>query len=276
MNISATLPDRFSTNVLPERFMSYKIAERLDYTGQELYDYLNGGAEVYISYGLVRMTGCKYSAENLPQVSVEIYEMATAADAFGIYTQSRDKEEFDYGQGSQSFPDFILFWKNNFFVIVNTPKVTMESAEAIISLATLVDKSILKKGNIPSIISNLPKENLIPAGYVYFHHYIWLNSYYFIANYNILNINDQTNAVLAKYNDGDGRLFLLIVEYPDAADAKTAYFQLVEKYVPELSTERPVVELEDKTWFACRLKDNKIMAVFNGASKQSVEQIMNN
>ena len=268
MNLSASIREKF-----PEQFMSYQATDRLNYTGKELYDYINGGAELYLSYGLVGMTGCKYNGEGLPQITVEIYEMTDSKNAFGVYTQSRDKEESDYGQGSQSFPDFILFWKDRYFVIVNTQEVVPESQKAIQYLAKLIDESISETGDIPAVVNLLPKEGLAPAGFLYFHHYIWLNAYYFIADHNLIDINEQTDAVLAKYDETGARSYLLIVEYPDENKAVEAYNRLKDNYVPEYTSADPFVQLEDKTWVTIWAKGNKLGAVFNGASKEKTEEL---
>ncbi|GHT29173.1 hypothetical protein AGMMS49574_05140 [Bacteroidia bacterium] len=259
--------------ILPEQYNSYKVTDWLDYKGDALYDYINGGAELYISYGLVGMTGCKYNGEDLPQITVEIYEMTSSKNAFGVYTQNRDKEEHDFGQGSQSFSDFILFWKDKYFVILTTQKATEKSKEAIHSLASLIDKAIPGEGEIPSIVNALPKEGLAPAGFLYFHHYVWLNAYLFIADYNIININDRTDAMLAKYGSADARSYLLLVEYPDEAEAEAAGKQLQIKFAPEWKTEQPIIQLEDNTWFSYRVKGNKLDAIFNGSSREEVEYI---
>jgi hypothetical protein len=260
-------------NQLPEQYNSYKVSDWLDYTGEALYDYINGGAELYMSYGLVGMTGCKYNGEGLPQVTVEVYEMTSAKNAFGVYTQSRDKEEQDYGQGSQSFKDFILFWKDKYYVIITTHKATPESGEAMRHIASLVDKSITGKGEIPAIIGELPQDGLAPAGFLYFHHYIWINAYLFIADYNIININEHTDAVLAKYGSADARCYLLLVEYPDHAEAEAAGKQLKEKFAPEWTVDNPIIRIEDKTWFTFLVKGNKLSAVFNGNTREQVENL---
>jgi hypothetical protein len=273
LNLFSAIAEKFPVDSLPEQFQSYRATDRLNYTGKELYDYINGGAELYLSYGLVSMTGCKYNGENLPQVTVEIYEMTSPENAYGVYTQSRDKEEYDYGQGSQSFPDFILFWKDCYFVIVNTQEVIPESEKAIQYLAELIDRSIPNKGKTPAIINDLPKENLLTAGFLYFHHYIWLNAYYFIANYNILNIDEHTNAVLAKYGDANTRSYLLLAEYPNEEKVSEAYNQLRKKYAPELNPDEPFVRLEDKTWFSVWKKGNKLGAIFNGNSREKTEEL---
>lgn len=275
LNSFSAIAEKFPADSLPEQFQSYHATDKLNYTGKELYDYINGGAELYLSYGFVNMTGCKYSGENLPQITVEIYEMTSSENAFGVYTQSRDKEEYDYGQGSQSFLDFILFWKDRYFVIVNTKEIVPESETAIKYLAELIDRLIPNAGNTPAIINDLPKENLVPAGLLYFHHYIWLNAYYFIADHNILNIDEHTNAVLAKYGDAGNRLYFLLVEYPDEEKTAEAYNRFLEKYAPELNPLDPFVRLEDDTWFSAWKKGNKLGAVFNGNTREKVEELLN-
>jgi hypothetical protein len=258
---------------LPEQYQSYKLTERLDYAGEALYDYINGGAELYLSYGLNGMTGGKYNADGLPQVTVEVYEMTAPKNAFGVYTQSRDKDEYDYGQGSQSYDDFILFWKDRYFVIITTQKATPESREALQYMASLVEQAIPGEGTIPALVAELPKEGLSPGGYLYFHHYIWLNAYLFIADYNIADIDDQTDAILAKYGDPDERCYLLLVQYPDSAAAAAAAGKLKSKFAPELSPDNPVVQLEDNTWFTLGVKDDRLSALFNGNSREQVETI---
>jgi hypothetical protein len=260
---------------LPEKIGDYRITDSMDYVGEALFDYINGGAELYLSYGLKGMTGCKYNGEGLPQITVEVYEMSSSENAFGVYTQSRDKEEHEYGQGSQRFKDFILFWKNNYYVLITSQKVTEESEKTIQHLAATIDQSIEKKGNIPKIINALPQKDLVPAGFLYFHHYVWLNAYIFIADYNLLNITDKTDAVLAKYGNADERCYLLIVEYQDTTETKKAYNQLKEKFASEKNGAQLTVELEDRTWFSTWMTDNRLYAIFDSKSELQIKRIYN-
>ena len=197
--------------------------------------------------------------------------MTSSQGAYGVFTQGRYSEEYDYGQGSQSIDDFIFFWKDRYFVVVTTPKLTPQSADGIKQLALLADKAIPDSGKTPDIVKLLPQEGLQTAGFLYFRHYIWLNSYYFIADYNIIDLNEQTDAVLAKYGTADSRCYLLIAAYPDTATANRAYLQLKQKFVPETGT--TFSRIEDNTWVAVWIKDNKLGAVFNGNSYETAEKL---
>lgn len=257
---------------LPEQFGTYRATERLAYTADNLFEYINGGAEMYLSYGLTGMEGRVYSAENLPDVTVEVYEMTEAKNAFGVFTQTRDKEEYTYGQGSQSQRDAVIFWKDRYYTVISASKITSESEEAIRFLASTIDKVISGKGKIPAIVGCLPEKDMAVAGYTYFHHYIWLNAQYFIADFNILNIDAQTDAVTAKYGSPEQRSYLLMVEYPDEALAQRAYEQMKKRFAPEVGADA-VVRLEDNTWFALWIKGNRVGAVFNGTARESTEQL---
>ncbi|MDR0698709.1 MAG: hypothetical protein LBG28_05770 [Tannerella sp.] len=259
---------------LPEKFDAYHISDRLDYKGEALYDYINGGAELYLSYGLAGMTGCKYNGDGLPQVTVEIYEMTSPANAFGVYTQSRDREECEYGQGSQRSGDFLLFWKDRYYVIITTEKATPESSKALLHIASAADKAITGKGRRPAIVDALPKKNIVPGGYLYFHHYVWLNAYLFIADYNIVNISDETDAVLAKYGDAEARCYLLMIDYPDMIAATTALEQLKKEFAPEASPcKRPELRLEDGTWFTTWTRGKRLCAIFEGQSPEQMNDL---
>ncbi|WP_455626309.1 DUF6599 family protein [Parabacteroides sp.] len=55
------------------------------FTGSGLYGFMNGGAEQFLEYGVSRLTArdVVYKGEDY---TIEIYEMPTAEDAFGIYS----------------------------------------------------------------------------------------------------------------------------------------------------------------------------------------------
>ncbi|MDR1172217.1 MAG: hypothetical protein LBL24_07175 [Bacteroidales bacterium] len=257
---------------LPEEIRTYRLAERVAYHADNLFDYINGGAEMYLSYGLTGMKGCRYVADDQPDVTADVYEMTEAKNAFGIYTQTRDREEYTYGQGSITHRDAVMFWKDRYFVIISTVKATPQSEEAVKQLASLIDKAISGKGEIPGVIASLPSEGLAVAGYLYFHHYIWLNAYYFIADYNLPDIDATTDAVLAKYGTPEKRMYLLLVEYPGKEAAAKACKKLKGEFAPAVEP-GTAIQLEDKSWFTVWTKDHQLGAIFNGSSREATEQL---
>jgi hypothetical protein len=74
---------------LPERLGAWSRSEEKSYAGQALYDYIDGGAEVYFEYSFSRVDMGYYSRE-ASEVLIEIYTMASPLAALGIYSCFRD------------------------------------------------------------------------------------------------------------------------------------------------------------------------------------------
>jgi hypothetical protein len=259
---------------LPGQVDNWSMTERMQITTREaLYDYIDGGAELYLSYGFKSALSCRYTREGHPEVTAEIFDLGSAPDAFGLYSQTRDKEETDYGQGSYYVNGAQFFWKGRYWISLITSETTEESVKLLHTLAGYINEKINETGERPAILSVLPAEGLVPGGFLYFHHYIWLNSYYFIASDNILGIDENTPAVLAKYGPPEERLYLLGIQYPDSARAAQAYASFGEHYFPE-GLKEGCIQLEDKTWLAAGLFGSVLVGIFNGMSREKTLELL--
>ena len=259
---------------LPGLIEGWTMTEQLAIgTHDDLYDYIDGGAELYISYGFKNAISCRYAKAGQSDVTAEIFDLGSSANAFGIYSQTRDKDEREYGQGSYYVSGAQFFWKGKYWVSLITGESTEESVRLLHSLAAYIDGKITETGDPPSILSVLPEEGLLPGGTLYFHHYIWLNAYYFIASENILGVDDHTPAVLAKYGSPEERLYLLVIQYPDIAKAERAYAAFATHFFPEGLTDNCIL-LEDNTWLAARLQGCMLVGIFNAKDREKAVSLL--
>jgi len=261
-------------DLLPDGPEGWKISgkDRV-YNRKNLYEYIDGGAELYLSYDFNKVINRIYSAPGQPDILLDLFDMGSSQDSYGVFSHGREIVEYTFGQGSQYTSGLLLFWKDRYFVSILASPETEESKEAVFTLAGQIDAAIEAEGPLPEILSLLPRESLIEASIRYFHHYIWLNSYYFVAQENILRIDEKTDAVLAKYSDQKKRHILLVVKYPGEKEAETAYENFVQIYLPELS-HHPAVKIEDGTWTACRRIHNHIVVVFNADEEMKAISLM--
>jgi hypothetical protein len=107
----------------------------------------------------------------------------------------------------------------------------------------------------------------------YFHHHIWLNSYYFIADENILRIDENTDALLAKYGESDNWYLLLLVRYPTEDKGTRAYHDFMTGYLPELAEEQ-ALQIEDGTWTGAQLHRNYLIIVFQAPTKDKALRLL--
>jgi hypothetical protein len=245
---------------------------RID-THDALYDYIDGGAELYISYGFRQAISCRYTKDGQPDVTAEIFDLGSPANAFGIYSQTRDKEEKEYGQGSYYVTGAQFFWKGKYWVSLITDEATVESVALLHKLARYLDEKLTETGELPAVLSVLPAEGLDPGGYLYFHHYIWLNSYYFIASENIFSVDENTPAVLAKYGPPEERLYLLAIQYPDSMRAKKAFTAFGDQFFPEGLIDNSI-RLEDGTCLAAGLSGCRLIGIFNAKDQKKASSLL--
>ena len=253
--------------LLPDTIQGWKVAAKDQiYNRNNLYDYIDGGAELYLSYGFQNVVNRTYVKSGQPDMVVDVFDMGDSQNAYGVFSHAREEEDTTFGQGSQYAAGLLLFWKDRYYISILTIPETVESKKAIFELAGKIEKAIGKEGPLPEILTLLPQQSLVKESIRYFRHYVWLNSYYFVADQNILHINEKTKALLAKYGEKKKRYLLLLVKYSSDKDAKHAYDDFAKYYLPELSQET-VVKIEDGTWTACRLEKNLLIIVLNAPVK---------
>jgi hypothetical protein len=213
---------------LPESVGGFKKAgPPVLHTPANLSDYIDGGAELYLSYNFRNAFGQKYAGASSDEITVDIFEMGSSFDAFGVFAHSRESVSRSVGQGSEYAAGLLTFWKDRYYVSILAYPETPAKKESVFTLARTIAKAIPRQGALPPVLALLPTAGLSPASVRYFHHYIWLNSFHFVSNDNVLEIANDTPAALGTYKTGGTALFLLIVKYPTAAraDAGSARFR---------------------------------------------------
>ena len=261
-------------SILPDRVQGWRASgQDKTFDRDNLFDYIDGGAELYLSYGFRRLTSRVYEKNDPPEIIVDVFDMGRPEDAFGVFTHSRETVDDSFGQGSQYTEGLLLFWKDRYYVSILASPETKESREACFELARLISGAIPGTGRLPGVVALLPEESLARETIRYFHHYVWLNSHYFIADENILNIDESTDALLAKYGDAGHRSILLLVQYATVGDAKAGQNEFEGHYLPDKS-ENGVVQIEDRTWAGCRLDGRLLTVVLAAPTEEAARALM--
>jgi hypothetical protein len=263
-------------DLLPDTLQGWNVDKTIPLTTHNaMYSYMDGGAELYISYGFKEGLSCSYKKENQPEVIAEVFDLNDSRNAFGVFSQTREKENLRLGQGAYSIPGAIFFWKDQYYFSLSAWESTPDTESFLRALGGYSASKVPGTGELPALVKLLPEEGLVPFGYLYFHHYIWLNSYYFITDANLFHIEDNTDAVLAKYSEAENRQYLLLIQYNSKEDAAEAFTSFGCSFFPEGLVDN-CIRLEDKTWLAASLAGRMIIAVFNGTTRQDTHQLLTN
>jgi len=260
------------TRVLPDAVAGWKRADPPDiYTPENLSTYIDGGAELYISYNFKNALSLKYTDAADNEIAVDIFDMGSAPDAFGVFAHSRETIDDRFGQGSEYAAGLLTFWKDRYYVSILAYPETAEKREVVFELGRTIAGGIGRDGALPPIIALLPAENLLPETVRYFHHYIWLNSFHFVSHENVLNIGNDTPAALGKYRQDGGTYFLLLVRYPDAARAEAAGRQFRQKLLD--GAEDGMSRTKEGRWTGLECRGDLVSIVFNAPDTSTVRAV---
>ncbi len=193
------------------------------YDTETIFQYIDGHAEVYLAYGMERCLARRYSGpDGEPGIVLDLFELASAEDAFGVFTHDRDGDEIDIGQGALLRTGWLSFWKGRWFGSVYAEGESEAAYDTVIAIARAAADAITDEGEAPALVSELPVDGLDERSVRFFHTQEILNSVVYLGFDNVLRFGPETDAVLGKYERQVGSGWLLLVDYPDVETASWA------------------------------------------------------
>ncbi len=191
------------------------------YNNETIFDLVDGQADAFFAYGFEQVAVQSYKNASGTMLRVEAWQLATPADAYGLFTANRAGTPSDVGNGGDTDPGRRLaFWKNRYFVSANT---TGDIPDADLrAFAQAVASALPAGGEQPAVVSKLPADRLAERNVIFFHQELSIQDRLWLGGENILGLSHDTAGVLARYDLGGTPAQLLLVQYPDAKAAATA------------------------------------------------------
>lgn len=242
------------------------------YDRKTLFQYIDGGAELYLAYRFQKAYVHTYKKAGKPDIILNIFDMSTPEDAFGVFASEREGDDIGIGQASEYEAGLLRFFKGRFFVSIMAHEETPESREALFSLARAVGHAIQTIGSKPALLSSLPPEGLIERSIRYFYSHSILNHYYYIADKNILLLDPHTEATLAQYSTEGEKPYVLLVRYPSTEHAKAGFESFLRAYMPEAV--QGILQTENGKWTAALLNDTLLAIVFDAPTRSSARSLL--
>ena len=137
-----------------------------EYDSEGLFEYLNGGAPLYLDFGFEGMVHVRYQLgdDSLSSVTLDIYDMGSDLGAFGLFRSGRppDVELRDWGAEGYRSGTVAAAWKGGISIQAQADDDQPELIEAMESLVAQVAKSVAGGTTLPQIIDLLPSDGLVP------------------------------------------------------------------------------------------------------------------
>jgi len=249
--------------------------KEMKYDSKTLFKYIDGAAELYLAYGFQNLTARRFEKPNQPPLIVELYEMASSEDAYGVFSFEHQDEEVKIGQGSEFGGGLLRFWKGKYFASIYAEGEGADVESGILETGRVVANSIPVTGQEPKLVGFIPGRDfgLVDKSVRYLKSHVLLNQRFFIAHQNILNLNRNAEAVLAQYLRGKQKVQLLLIRYPDLNEAGDAYRNFMKIYLPDAGG-KDYLRTEDKKWTYARQRNEFIVIVFGAPAEADGEALL--
>jgi len=177
-----------------------------------LWQYIDGAAEAYLSYGFEQVVTAEYAHSQMAiQVTIDIYRMKDAKNAFGIYASelNPDAEFMPIGAEGYASGTVLNFWAGVYYVKIIAAEERADVRLEMSKLAQWMSSRLGPPGAIPAESGYFPREDLIPHSIRYLPKDILGQSY-------------LASGFEARYRREGGEFRIVVISAADASSAGEA------------------------------------------------------
>jgi hypothetical protein len=180
---------------------SFKKSKELKtFNPDNLWDYINGAADLFLKYDFEKLYVMKYEDDFNSTLTAEIYQHSNNNTAYGIFSSEKYPEADWVNIGAQGYyaKDALNFYNGIYYVKLMSYKVK-DNRENLIQLAEKIDAILKGPSSAPTLTTLFPEEGKIKNsdGYV---------------NKNFLGYSSLSKAFTTDYKIGNLEFRLFIIE----------------------------------------------------------------
>jgi hypothetical protein len=194
-------------SLFPEiRDWKLKVEETV-YTPQNLWDVIDGAADLFLEYNFVDLHIGRYRQSTDLEIKVELYRHKSAADAFGMYSQERYPDYHFINLGVQGYLEkgSLNFLSGPYYVKISTIQSGQSAQDAMLLVGNEVCRYLKQVDAKPELLSVFPPEGK------------QANTEQYVAR-NFLGYAFLNSAFVASYdNGGEFKAFVIQMETADNA-----------------------------------------------------------
>ena len=207
------------------------------FSGEALFDHIDGGADIYFEYGFATLAVQQYE-EGDKAVSLEIYGMTDPPAAFGIYSYNRHPtlSPVVVGGGGAIHPNGLFFWQDRYYVDIRRLGAATILAEEFMAVARAVERKIGAAAEAPAIIKLLRSENMVEHSVVFARGKLAINNQVYVAADDLFGLEKGEVAVIARYRFGRPEFSVIIAQYASEEACGRAFLRLRAHFLGEEST----------------------------------------
>jgi hypothetical protein len=207
------------------------------YAPDNLYEYINGAAEVFLSYDFQKLATLTYENKQKNSFTVDVYRHSSGSNGFGIYSQERpDQGEFlTIGTEGYYETGVLNFFKDLYYVKISSFDLGENDRAVLTEVARLIAGKLEGQSAFPAVLHCFPPKSKVA------------HSERYVAR-NFLGHNFLHSAFTADYAVNEQKIQVFIMEAEDeteAGDIVKNYRDFVEKRGIEVTDSGGVLRFSD-------------------------------
>jgi hypothetical protein len=145
------------------------------YDSSNLWDIINGAADLYLQYSFVDLHIARYSTPEGLEIKVELYRYNSNSNAFGIYSQERDTVYNFINIGVQGYlqKGVLNFISGSYYIKLTTHQSGRKAQDALLKVGKKVEAHLKQDRTWPNMLNRFPTkgklrntEQLVAKGFL--------------------------------------------------------------------------------------------------------------
>lgn len=172
-----------------------------EYLPDNLFEYINGAAEVFLSYDFEKLVTISYRNKTNQSLTIDIYRHSNLNNGFGIYSQEKPQDGEFIQIGSQGYYEkgILNFFKGCYYVKMSSFDLGDKDRELLGKAAQLIANKLESPIKFPIPLEAFPEMNKIK------------NSEKYISR-NFMGYGFLHSAFIADYQIGEKKVQVFIIE----------------------------------------------------------------
>jgi hypothetical protein len=135
------------------------------YSADGLFEYLNGGAPLYLEYGFEELTHVRYQSreDEFASVTIDVYQMGAELGAFGLFSSGRPRGATPRQWAAEGYRSGTVTaaWRGNMYVHGEAGDDSPELIEMMEQLMAETSARLTGDASRPAILAALPIDGLV-------------------------------------------------------------------------------------------------------------------
>lgn len=213
----------------------------LTYVPNNLWEYIDGAADGYLVFDFKLLAHADYVHPQIEgqKITVDVYEMATSEDAFGIYSVERSPESkfIDLGDQGYATPRSVNFHQDRFYIRLKAQRAREDSEQHLLAMARAVSARAPAGHGQPKMLRMFPRPSRVDYSERYLRGAVLGHAF-------------LPRGYVADYREGEERVRLVAIDWPNARDAAAGMGKLKDFVAQSGGAVQPMEGLGDLAYQA--------------------------